>query len=287
MRCKVAYFGSHFVTHRMECHTLNAGENGIDYNRLDELCTQQVEADTRILLYASHAVSNGHDCIAIKSTVTDVAVLACTFSHSINANMLFCIDKKQRRRYLDTTAIGQSLGEDVCKALPGMHALTGCDSPTAFVGKGKRHAFRLAESDPTMCAAMMMVGNSFGHDDERQHGCARFVCSLCGNSGEDTDIVRYKLLCSKNAQTCNLSPTKDALKYHVAQANYQPCIWHKSLEAAAHTPSPHDHGWDVTDGHISIHWMDQQPAPKALRLAIHQLQLPQRSLCRRQVFLPK
>ena len=36
------------------------------------------------------------------------------------------------------------------------------------------------ESDPKMCAAMMMVGNSFGHDDERRQGCARFVCSLSG-----------------------------------------------------------------------------------------------------------
>ena len=81
---------------------------------------------------------------------------------------------------------------------------------------------------------------------------------------EDTDRVRYKLFCSKNAHTCNLPPTKDALKYHVARANYQACIWHNSMEAAPHTPSPHGHGWDVIDGHISIHWMDQQPAPKAL-----------------------
>ena len=81
---------------------------------------------------------------------------------------------------------------------------------------------------------------------------------------EDTDRVRYKLFCSKNAHTCNLPPTKDALNYHVARANYQACIRHNSLEAAAHTPSPHGHGWDVIDGYISIHWMDQQPAPKAL-----------------------
>ena len=31
---------------------------------------------------------------------------------------------------------------------------------------------------------------------------------------------------------------------------------------AAHTSSPH--GWNVIDGHMSIHWMDQRPAPKAL-----------------------
>ena len=84
---------------------------------------------------------------------------------------------------------------------------------------------------------------------------------------EDTDRFRYKLFCSKNAQTCNLPPIKDALKYHVARANYHACIWQYSLEAAVHTPSPRGHDWDVIDGHIiiiSIHWMDQQTAPKAL-----------------------
>ena len=87
-----------------------------------------------------------------------------------------------------------------------MHALTGCDSTSAFVGKGRRSI--TVESDPNMYAAMMMVGNSFGHDDERRQGCARFVCSLYGNNGEDTDRVRYKLFCRKNAQTCNVPPTK-------------------------------------------------------------------------------
>ena len=125
---RFADFGSLFVTHGMECHKLTAGENGIDCDKVDELCKQQDEADTRILLHASHAASNGHDCVAIKSPDTDVAVLACTFNHRIKSNMLFCIDTKQRRRYIDMTSIGQSLGEDVCKALPGIHALTGCDS---------------------------------------------------------------------------------------------------------------------------------------------------------------
>ena len=66
---KFADFGSLFVTHGMDCHKLTAGENGIDCNRVGELCAQQEEADTRILLHASHAASNGHDCIAIKSPI--------------------------------------------------------------------------------------------------------------------------------------------------------------------------------------------------------------------------
>ena len=201
---RFADFGSLFVTHVMECHKLTAGENGIHCNRVDELLwAQQAKADTRILLHASHAASNGHDCIAIKSPDTDAAVLACRLSHSINANMLFCIDTKQRRRYIDMTAIGQSLGEYVCKALPGMHALTGCDSTLSAQvhswGKAKGRCSITVESDTNMCAAIMMFGNSFGHDDEPQQGCARFVCSLYGNNGDDTDRARCKLFCSKNA----------------------------------------------------------------------------------------
>ena len=205
---RFADFGSLFITHGMECHKLTAGQNAID-------CKQE-EADTRILLHASH----GHDCTAIKSPDTDVAVHACTLSHSINAMILFCIDTKQRRRYLDMTAIGQSLGEDVCKALPGMHALTGCDSTSAFVGKGKRQAFHYGRVRPKHVRC---------HDDvrPRQRTAAR-MCSVrlltVRKQREDTDRVRYKLFCSKNSQTCNLPPTKDALKYHVAGGNYQACI---------------------------------------------------------------
>ena len=188
----------------------------------------QEEADTRMLLHASHASSNGHECVVIKSPDTDVAVISCAFSH-INARLLFCTGTKQRQRYIDITAVGRPLSEDVCKALPGMHAFTGCDSTSAFVGKGKKQAFQLLESDQEMCNAIM-VGNSFDEDEEWLRGCARFVCSLYGHSGEDTDSVWYKLFCSKNAQTCHLPPTKDALKYHVTRVNYQACIWNQCLK---------------------------------------------------------
>ena len=70
--CKVR---SHCVTDGMECHNLTDGDNGIDCNRVDELCTKQEEADTLMLLHAGHASPIGHDCIVIKSPDTDVDVL--------------------------------------------------------------------------------------------------------------------------------------------------------------------------------------------------------------------
>lgn len=254
-----------YVTHGEECHMLTALDNNIACSKVDNLCTKQEEADTRMLLHASHAASDGHTCIIIKSPDTDVAVLACYFSHQIDARLLFCTGTKQRQRYIDITDVGQLLGADVCNALPGMHSFTGCDSTSAFVGKGKKQAFQLVESDPHMCTAMEMVGQSFSENTEQlQQRCAEFICSLYGYSGYDIDSVRYKLFCSKNAQTCHLPPTRDAMKYHVARANYQARVWRLSLQADASIPSPAGHGWDVDDNNLSIHWMDQQPAPKSL-----------------------
>lgn len=261
-------FGPLYITHGDECHKLVESDGRVKCSRVDQLCTSKEEADTRILLHASHAASEGHACIIIKSPDTDVAVLACAYSHQINARLLFCTGTTQRQRYLDATAIGRKLGSDVCEALPGMHAFTGSDSTSAFVGKGKKQAFKLVVSDVDMCNAMRMVGSSFHIDDERLQACGRFVCSLYGYSGNDTDLVRYKLFCTKNAQTCHLPPTQDALKYHVKRANYQACIWRSALDAFATTPSPDGHGWDLKNDTLAIHWMDKPPAPKALLLLI-------------------
>ena len=237
-----ADLGSLYVTHGKECHLITVSENVITSTRIDELCTKQEEAYTRILLHASHAAPQGHKCIIIRSPDTDIAVLACSFSHTIEARILFCTGTKQRLRYIDVTAIGTSLDAEVCQALPGMHAFTGCDSTSAFVGKGKKQAFQLVKSDRDMCNIMKAVGTSFDVSEEQLDGCERFVCAMYGHNDTDINSVRYKLFCSKNAQTCHLPPTKDALKNHVARVNYQACIWKRSLQCDAVKPSPDGHG---------------------------------------------
>ena len=84
-------------------------------------------------------------------------------------------------------AIGQSLGDDVCKALPGMHALTGCDSTSALVRKAnvKRQAFRMVESESNICAVLMLTVRK----QRRIHGQSSI-----------------QMFCSKNTQICYRVP---------------------------------------------------------------------------------
>ena len=91
-RTRFAGIGELYVTHGAECHKLVAGEEGISCSWVDELCTQQEKADMRILLHGGHASSSG---LIASSSSHQTPILACTFSHRINARMLFCTGTKQ------------------------------------------------------------------------------------------------------------------------------------------------------------------------------------------------
>ena len=52
-----------------------------------------------------------------------------------------------RMKYVDIPSIGNVLGRNVCEELPGMHAITGCDTGSSFAGKGKLSAFQISEEE--------------------------------------------------------------------------------------------------------------------------------------------
>ena len=124
-----------FVAHVNQCHRLSASGDQVVCVSVPEIWTEQEEANTRMLLHARHAALHDATNIVITSPDTDVAIIASSLSSKIPANVLFLTCTKQRRRCINVTAIGRRLGRDVTEALPGLHAFTGCDTPSAFVGK--------------------------------------------------------------------------------------------------------------------------------------------------------
>lgn len=101
-----------------------------------ELYTDQEEADTRMFLYASHASSLGHQRVAIVSSDTDVEVLACHHQSAIPAEMTLISGTRSRSRLISVPQLCEKLGPSICRVLPSLHALTGCDAVSSFAGKG-------------------------------------------------------------------------------------------------------------------------------------------------------
>ena len=256
------------MTDGSACYRLSFPQEGhLLKEAVPALESSHEEADTRLILHAAHAGNSGYSHVIIKSPDTDVAVLAAAHCAQINGTVLFLTGTKQRRRYVNISKVSAALGQNVCHALPGFHSLTGCDSVSAFVGKGKAQGLQLLKSNEAIQKHLQMLGREFcpSDFDSLARSCEEVVCALYGYAHNNINDVRYAMFCSKAGDSSQLLPTRDALLQHIRRANYQAAIWHRALEAQPNVPNPSSHGWLVNgNGHLVIQWMTQPPAPHDL-----------------------
>lgn len=100
------------------------------------------ETDTRMFLHAKHAALGGSRSINIVSSDTDVFVIGVAVLEDLNVDALWVtFEKGKDLRWIPIHDIVRSLGPR-SKALPFFHAFTGCDTMSAFVGKGKKTAWQ-------------------------------------------------------------------------------------------------------------------------------------------------
>ena len=60
----------------------------------------------------------------------------------------------------------------------GLHAFTGCDSTSAFVGKGKKQALITIKSNKELWTTFKHFGNLFEVSPEKESSCEKFVFFL-------------------------------------------------------------------------------------------------------------
>ena len=109
-----------------QCHRLSPAATNdarVIVQRIPELACDHEEADTRMLLHASHATR--YNNVLVRSPDTDVFVLLLHFSFTIPSKLYFLTGVKDHAQILDIAHIAQELGEEKCRALIGFHAFTG------------------------------------------------------------------------------------------------------------------------------------------------------------------
>ena len=226
-----------------DCYKLTSENVTVIKELQQDLVTPQEEADTRMFLHAAHASQQGYEAIVIKSSDTDVGVLAVYYSRKISGSFILATGTGNKRRFIDVNGISQKYGENICETLPGLHAFTGCDSVSAFSGKGKQSAVKVILKDEGLCETVKKLGQSYTVSEEVMEKCEMYVCILYGKSGADVNDELHELFCQKGSESSQLPPTKDALIKHKRGANYQAAIWRLALDAGPDVPTPHGHGW--------------------------------------------
>ena len=134
-----------------------------------------------------------------------------------------------KARYVDINKIAHVIGQDVCKALPGLHAFTVCDAVSAFAGIGKVKPLKKLLSKVEYQRMFQQLGEHWLMSEDLLKQLKAFVCDIYGakKSISDVNQCRYAVFCAKKgeAESHQLPPCQDSLYKHCRQANYQAAIW--------------------------------------------------------------
>ena len=189
-----------FVTQGSKCWKLTATCS----SAVPELECNHEEADTRIVLHAKHANSP----VVIHADNTDVMVLLICHSRLLGTTymkrsrgskaIIIQLDKI-KEKLLKELPSGIT-AQDFLKSLSCVHALTGCDSVSAFSGKGKGKAFKLMMENERHVRALVDLGSSWELSDETLKNIEEFVCELYGKKCNDVGLLRYDLYCAKGGK---------------------------------------------------------------------------------------
>ena len=235
------------------------------FTEYDNLASNQEEADGRLILHALDA-DKTYPVVTISANDTDVFILCLAFASYFSSLMLKSGTTKVE--IIDVKCIASSLGFEVCRALVSMHAFTGCDTVSAFSGRGKLSALKLIKNDENMCETMKLLGEDWTLGEELFGRLNRFTCSLYATHTKCTSVneLRYEQFRLKKGKihSAQIPPCEDCLLEHAKRANYQAAIWKKSSMAKPLIPNPDGNGWQVNDGVIKVKWMSGAPAPDAI-----------------------
>ena len=181
-------------------------------------CTQE-EADTRLLLHASHFLIRGFSKMVIYATDTDVVIIAIAVSSLFeNCKIWVSFGHGPTLRFIPCHQLAKELGCDASWGLLLMHALTGCDIVSAFYGIGKKTAWAVWRSMPHLYAIFARLSRAPSHvSDTDMDEIQRYVILLYHptSSCKHVNDARKQLFGFANRHIENIPPTLHTLEQHV------------------------------------------------------------------------
>lgn len=205
------------------------------------------EADTRIFVHVADAVRQGYLKISIRTVDTDVVVIAVAAFNKIHPEELWlAFGTGDSFRYIAIHELVKTMTPRKCAALPIFHAITGCDTVSAFNGRGKKSAWQTWNVYSEVTSAfeeLSQMNNQLSETAFSQ--IERFVILLYDRTSDITEVdeARKVLFTRKSRSLENIPPTRDALKQHLKRASYQSYLWIHADVAQQQQFDPANFGW--------------------------------------------
>ena len=167
------------------------------------------------------------------------------------------LEWEKNYRLYSINAPSTSLGTKRSQALPMLHAISGCDTTSAFWGKGKTSFWQAWMAFKEVTDTLVyLASHPFEPLDSNCENFRKIVLVYDKTSTSlSINQTRRELFCLKNVTMERMPPTQNALLQHTKRAVYQAFIWVTSTQVQQMIPSPSDYGWGQVDNVWSPLWL--------------------------------
>ena len=183
-----------FVTKRDLAFWLTTINGMIQVNPVPQIASKQEETDTKMFLSSQHTHSLGFLRVNIVAVDFNVYLPSLYYQSRVGAHLSLEYGSSKKTVIFDIAA--NTVDKDLIDALPGLHALTGCDSASCFSGQGMLKSLQLLKKNERYNDAAKLQGESLEPLSTVKEVLEEFTCWLYGVEGESQiGSVRYKLFC--------------------------------------------------------------------------------------------
>ena len=248
-------------------------------SELPQLCSNQGETDTRVVLYLHHAVNLGYKNTVVRTPDTDILIILLYHAHTINLTIYLDTGLGKHCKLINLSDLAASLGESYCETLLGFYVFTGEDCTSSFKGKGKVAPLKKLEKKPRFHKCFQQLGDDWNVNADVLKEVEKFTCLMYGQSREtsvDGACVKLlrkmvgdgeKLTSKSKVDLSRLPPCYSALKPHVQRVNHRVALYKQAHQAIVEKPKPYEgQGWLRNDSNnmIELIWSCGGILPTAL-----------------------
>lgn len=292
--CKISFFRNRnknliLYVNYVKCYKYYTVENSNGSYELvrevvNDLSSNQMEADTKIVMHVCRNNVIEPTNILIKASDTDILIIMLGNMSKIsnpNHTIFMQLGIGNSTRIVNVTSMYKKLGDDVSKSLPGLHAFTGCDFIPAFYRKGKRKGFKKILSSSQYQSAFIKLGELANLNDNNVFAILeKFVCGVYNHkTNNNVNQVRHTMFQKtynvdsdkffhkiKKFDACNLPPCKAELKQQILRAAFVTNIWQNAFNSFTVPENPLQYGWieeNDGDGQITytFKWFEGEQFP--------------------------
>ena len=276
-----------FISYLGACYHFFVHDGEVVREEVGELKTNHEEADTLICAHVkSIAKEMDHTCnIVIRGSDKDIAVILLHHCGDMATRIWMDVGTSSgnSRRYIDITAIGASIGQPLCSALPGFHVFTGSDYTSSFHGKGKVRPFaQLVKDNDAQKAFSEMTKGTI--TDEDRDTLNTFTTKMYGLKGKDVSLNDHRynifektyrpkvraencLAKLKGIDASPIPPCESEVSKHISRSSFVAKMWglwaNADKSEICQHPSSAD-GWELVDDQYEITWFDGPQLPDSL-----------------------